>query len=191
MKVRDSGMPEADYWDSLFDLPLVLERMDLLETKGRIVEFGSGYGTFTLPLAEKNQSEIIAFEIEKDLVLDLEKKALSLGLDHVHPIQKDIIEEGTSFPESFVDYVMIFNLLHHEDPTSILKEAFRILKPRGIAGLMHWNYDPNTPRGPKMEIRPKPEYIYQKAIESGFKIGSEKPIDLPPYHYGFIAKKPM
>lgn len=189
MKVRDSGMPEADYWDSLFDLPLILDRMELLEVKGRIVEFGSGYGTFTIPLAEINKSEILAFEIEKDLVLDLERKALLLGLDNIHPILKDIIEEGTSFSENFADYVMIFNLLHHEDPVSILKEAFRILKPRGIAGLVHWNYDPNTPRGPKMEIRPKPEEIYGWAIEAGFTIGSEKPIDLPPYHYGFIAKK--
>ncbi|GBF37142.1 class I SAM-dependent methyltransferase [Leptospira johnsonii] len=115
--------------------------------------------------------------------------SLLLGLDHVHPILKDIIEEGTSFPEDFVDYVMIFNLLHYEDPVSILKEAIRILKPGRVAGLVHWNYDPNTPRGPKMEIRPKPEEIHRWAIEAGFKIGSEKPIDLPPYHYGFIAKK--
>ncbi|EPG66567.1 methyltransferase domain-containing protein [Leptospira wolffii] len=191
MKVRDSGMPDAKYWDSLFDLPLVLEKMDLLNVRGRIVEFGSGYGTFTFPLAKENKSEILAYEIEESLVFDLERDANRLGLDNIHPIKKDIVEEGTGLGGDFVDYVMIFNLLHHEDPVSILREAFRILKPGGRSGLMHWNYDPNTPRGPKMEIRPRPGNIYLWAREAGFRIESEKPIDLPPFHYGFVVKKPI
>ncbi|EMJ99199.1 MULTISPECIES: class I SAM-dependent methyltransferase [unclassified Leptospira] len=189
MKVRDSGMPEAAYWDTLFDVPLILERMDLLLVEGNIIEFGSGYGTFTLPLAEKNKSSILALEIEPELVRDLKEKAELMDHKGISVLERDIISSGTGLKENSADYVMIFNLLHYEDPVSILKEAFRILKPRGVAGIVHWNYDPNTPRGPKMEIRPKPEDIHRWAIEAGFKIGSEKPIDLPPYHYGFIAKK--
>ena len=27
MKVRDSGMPEAAYWETLFDAPLILDRL--------------------------------------------------------------------------------------------------------------------------------------------------------------------
>ncbi|TGK43482.1 class I SAM-dependent methyltransferase [Leptospira andrefontaineae] len=191
MKVRDSGMPEAAYWDTLFDVSLALERMDLIRINGNIVEFGSGYGTFTLPLADKNKSTILAFEIEPELVRELMEKANLYHYENISVRERDIVASGTGLEGNSVDYVMIFNLLHHEDPVSILKEAFRILKPRGIAGLMHWNYDPNTPRGPKMEIRPKPDEIYSWAIKAGFKIDSEKPIDLPPYHYGFIATKPM
>lgn len=184
-------MPEAAYWDTLFNVPLILDRMGVSQTNGQIVEFGSGYGTFTLPLAEKNKNKIHAFEIETDLVNDLEERAESSGIKNIFSIERDIISLGTGLEDNSVEYVMIFNLLHHEDPVSILKEAFRILRPRGTAGLVHWNYDPNTPRGPKMEIRPKPEGIYRQAIQAGFKLGSEKPIDLPPYHYGFIATKPM
>ncbi|TGJ98940.1 class I SAM-dependent methyltransferase [Leptospira langatensis] len=189
MKVRDSGMPEKAYWESLFDVPLVLERMDLFEAKGIIVEFGSGYGTFTLPLARYNRNSILAFEIEKDLVEDLKQKAKIHSLENIHVFEKDIVEKGTSLNENLVSYVMVFNLLHHENPISILKEAFRILRPGGIAGLIHWNYDPNTPRGPKMEIRPKPEEIHLWAEEVGFHIKSSQPIDLPPFHYGFLAEK--
>ncbi len=29
MKGRDSGMPEADYWNTLFDVPLVLEQLEI------------------------------------------------------------------------------------------------------------------------------------------------------------------
>jgi putative endonuclease len=29
MKVRDSGMPEQDYWESLLDVPMILERLGI------------------------------------------------------------------------------------------------------------------------------------------------------------------
>ncbi|EQA45888.1 methyltransferase domain protein [Leptospira broomii serovar Hurstbridge str. 5399] len=182
-------MPDAEYWDSLFDVPLILDRMKLLRDVGTIVEFGSGYGTFTLPLAENPKNKIIAFEIEKELVRNLKEKSALQGLENIFIAEKDIIGEGTSLLSESVDYVMIFNLLHYEDPVSLLKEANRILKPGGIAGLVHWNYDPNTPRGPKMEIRPKPLQIYEWANEANFQIESNQPINLPPYHYGLIAYK--
>ena len=153
MKVRDSGMPEAEYWDSLFNASMILDRMKLLRNIGTIVEFGSGYGTFTLPLAKNPKNKIIAFEIEKELVKSLEEKSKMKGFENIFPIEKDLIGEGTSLISNSIDYVMIFNLLHHDDPAAILKEAYRILKPRGTAGLVHWNYDSNTPRGPMMEIR--------------------------------------
>ncbi|XDD50563.1 class I SAM-dependent methyltransferase [Leptospira sp. WS92.C1] len=182
-------MPEVEYWDSLFNVSLILERMELLQDIGTIVEFGSGYGTFTLPLARNRKNRIIAFEIETDLVQNLREKAKQEGLDQIISTEKDIIGQGTSLTSDSVDYVMIFNLLHHDDPITILEEAYRILKPRGFAGLVHWNYDPNTPRGPKMEIRPKPEEIYNWAKKAKFQIEFTMPIDLPPYHYGFLAKK--
>ncbi|MCG6192353.1 methyltransferase domain-containing protein [Leptospira sp. FAT2] len=189
MKVRDSGMPEAAYWDTLFNVPLILDRMKVVETEGEIVEFGSGYGTFTLFLAGKTHNRIFAFEIEGELVLDLHEKASLFDFANILPVERDIIASGTGLEENSVGYVMIFNLLHHDDPVSILKEAYRILKPGGNAGLVHWNYDSSTPRGPKMEIRPKPESIYTWAKEAGFQIESTNPIDLPPYHYGFLAQK--
>ena len=40
MKLRESGMPEESYWETLFDMELILDR---LETDGRlsdVVELG-------------------------------------------------------------------------------------------------------------------------------------------------------
>ncbi|WP_238325570.1 class I SAM-dependent methyltransferase [Leptospira inadai] len=182
-------MPDVEYWDTLFDVPLILDRMKLLRNVGTIVEFGSGYGTFTLPLAANSKNRIIAFEIEKELAKNLKERSISAGFENVFAVEKDLIGEGTSLLSNSIDYVMIFNLLHSEDPVSILKEANRILRHGGIAGLVHWNYDPNTPRGPKMEIRPQPLQIYEWAKEANFHIESNQPIDLPPYHYGFLAYK--
>ncbi|NQU11895.1 class I SAM-dependent methyltransferase, partial [bacterium] len=47
MKLRDSGMPEEAYWESLFDVPLILDRLGMDARLGDVVEFGCGYGTFT------------------------------------------------------------------------------------------------------------------------------------------------
>ncbi|MGJ4751773.1 class I SAM-dependent methyltransferase [Leptospira kmetyi] len=163
--------------------------MKVFEAKDDIVEFGSGYGTFTLPLAERTHNRILAFEIETNLVLKLNEKIKRSKLSNIFSIERDIVALGTGLENNSVGYVMIFNLLHHDDPNSILKESYRILKHGGTAGLVHWNYDSSTPRGPKMEIRPKPENMCVWAKEIGFRIESSIPIDLPPYHYGFLAQK--
>ena len=38
----------------------------------------------------------------------------------------------------------------------LLREARRVLEPGGLLGVMHWNYDPATPRGPSMDIGSPP-----------------------------------
>ena len=84
---------------------------------------------------------------------------------------------------------MLFNILHHAEPLELLKEAYRILKPHGKAGLIHWNYDRTTPRGPEMSIRPKPESMGEWAMQAGFTLEEDWLIDLPPFHYGLIGHK--
>jgi len=86
---------------------------------------------------------------------------------------------------------MLFNILHAEHPHRLLQEAWRILTPGGCAGIMHWNYDPTTPRGPSMEVRPQPEQCQVWAEHVGFKMLPSGIIDLPPYHYGMILQKPI
>ncbi|MDP2303321.1 MAG: hypothetical protein Q8N03_12960 [Ignavibacteria bacterium] len=58
-----------------------------------------------------------------------------------------------------VDFMRLFNILHAEKSTEILEESFRMLKINGRIGVIHWNYDSSTPRGPSMSIRPKPEEL--------------------------------
>jgi len=49
-KVRDSGMPEEAFWESLFDVPLILDSFGVRADIGDVIEFGCGYGTFTIPV---------------------------------------------------------------------------------------------------------------------------------------------
>lgn len=83
---------------------------------------------------------------------------------------------------------MLFNILHTEKPVELLNEAFRILKHGGKVGIIHWKYSNATPRGPSLEIRPKPEQCGKWLVEAGFKLHKTN-IDLPPYHYGIVGLK--
>jgi hypothetical protein len=58
----------------------------------------------------------------------------------------------------------------------------------GTLGIMHWNYDPSTPRGPSMDIRPRPEQCRKWAEQIGFQ--AARLVDLPPHHYGWVLRRP-
>jgi hypothetical protein len=54
---------------------------------------------------------------------------------------------------------------------------------------MHWNYDPSTPRGPPMDIRPRPEQCAAWAECAGFRLEPPGRINFPPYHFGLRLTK--
>ena len=83
---------------------------------------------------------------------------------------------------------MLFNILHHELPLDFINEAYRILKPTGKIGIIHWRSDISTPRGPDLSIRPKPEQIVNWIDEHKFLI-YKQPFIVEPYHFGLIISK--
>ncbi len=188
MKVAESGMPDEELWGTFFKPDDILRKMGVSRKLNDIADFGSGYGTFTLPAAEIISGTVYAVDIERGLIGSLKNKVKKEGITNVKPLRKDIESEGTGLKDELVDYVMMFNILHGNHTKKILKEAYRILKPKGSIGVIHWNYDPTTPRGPPMEIRLKPEQTIKTAEEAGF--GLKTRIDLKPYHYGIILQKP-
>lgn len=48
MKICDSDMPDEAFWESLFDIPLILEPLAIGQYHD-VAELGCGYGTFTVP----------------------------------------------------------------------------------------------------------------------------------------------
>ena len=187
MKVRESGMPEARYWETLFDIPLVMERMKIAgQNLVRLTEFGCGYGTFTVEAAQVG-AEVVAFDIEPAMTHRTALRARLRGLSNVSAQTRDLCESGSGLLAGSCDYVMLFNLLHGEAPQTLLIEARRILRSGGTAGIVHWNFDPTTPRGPGMDIRPRPQTLLRSVRELGFT--ADGLVDLPPYHYGIIAKR--
>lgn len=187
MKIRESGMPVEEKWDIFFEPKTILEKLGISKETMDVADFGAGYGTFTIPAAEMISGKIYAIDIEPSMVKLVEMKAKEHNLNNVVTILRDFISEGSRLRDSSIDFVMLFNILHLEKPTDLLKETYRILKPSGKVGIIHWNYDPKTPRGPPMSIRPKPEQIRSWAESVGFVF--EKQLDLKPYHYALVFCK--
>ncbi|MCG3181829.1 MAG: hypothetical protein BIFFINMI_04264 [Phycisphaerae bacterium] len=190
MKTRESGMPDEGLWESFFQPERTLRLLGLSENCRTAVEFGCGYGTFTIPAARIVSGVVFAIDIEPEMVRATAARATAAGLSNVRVCQRDFVAEGTGLPDASVDYAMLLNILHAERPESLLAEARRVLTPGGTLGIMHWNYDPSTPRGPSMDIRSRPEQLRTWAESAGFVTACDQPIDLPPYHYGWVMRRP-
>ena len=188
MKIRDSGMPSEEMWQTFFSPARTLQTLSLRGDMANVIDLGCGYGTFTIPAALMTTGTVHAFDIEQSMIEETRHKAKAAGCLNINLYTRDFVADGTGFGDSFADYVILFNLLHAEHPAQLLQEPFRILTSGGILAIMHWNYDPRTPRGPSMDIRSKPEDCIRWLEAAGFSVIVAH-IDLPPYHYGIIVQK--
>ena len=115
-------------------LDLVLDHMAVNAPVRDLAEFGCGYGTFTLPAARRIYGTLHAFDIDDEAMGLARARAAASGLANIVFHHRDFIDAGTGLPDASVDYVMLFNILHHEKPAEIIREAWRILRPGGLAG---------------------------------------------------------
>ena len=190
MKIRESGMPEREMWERFFDPVKILTMLGINSQTGDVAEFGCGYGIVRGSACcwiFGRLLKIYAMDIEPEMIRITREEAKKNGLSNVQTVLLDFITEGSGLKDGSVDYAMLFNILHLEKPMVLINEARRILKAGGKLGIIHWNYDPATPRGPSINIRPKPEDCIKWAEEAGFR----NPIryDLKPYHYGIVLEK--
>lgn len=190
MKGRESGMPEEQMWGRFFDPACVLSRLDAGSVAGDVVEFGCGYGHFTDAIAERTQGTVYALDIDSSMLEATLRRVSSKHLSNVCVRYCDFLEQGSGLPDQSMSYAMLFNILHVEGPVALLQEVYRTLCPGGKAGIMHWNYDPATPRGPSLAIRPTPGQCQTWAEQAGLSLVRHEPLDCCPYHYGLIVERP-
>lgn len=190
MKYRESGMPSEEMWDNFFDPNEVLKKMDIDNKIKTIIDIGCGYGTFLIPIAKHVNKKVIGIDIDKEMIEICRNKISDKRLSKVELIHGDISSDKVlnrlNKDKGEIDYISLFNILHCEEPIILLEKAYELINDSGRIGIIHWKCE-KTPRGPSMEIRPKPEMIVQWALKVGFNL--QKQIDLPPYHYGLIFKK--
>jgi len=165
-------MPDEAYWESLFDVPLILDRLGIASCRD-VAELGCGYGTFSVPVAKAISGTLYAFDVDPAMLAWTEQRAQGL---RVVCQQRDVVQEGFGVD---VDAVLLFNILHGEQPAALLRHA-------AAAGrqvlVIHWRYGA-TPRGPSLDIRPRPEQIINWAADAGLRPAGGV-IDLPPWHFG-------
>jgi len=118
-------------------------------------------GRLLFPLQKGIKGKLYGFDIEEGILDIVNQKIKKESIVNVILEQRDVLIQTTGLADNSIDYVMLFNILHHESPTDFMNEAFRILKPNGKVGIIHWRSDVETPRGPHLTIRPKPEQVLE------------------------------
>ena len=189
MKLRESEMPEEAYWETLFDVGLILDRLGVNDRLGNVVEMGCGYGTFTIPVARRISGVLTTFDIDDAMIERTRQRAAVAEAWNVLYILGDVFADGFGGEVGNKDACLLFNILHGEKPVCLLAEAARVVRPGGGVLVIHWRCDPATPRGPSMKIRPRPEQIAGWAKETGLLAADGPVIELPPWHYGLRLRR--
>ncbi|MBA3936211.1 MAG: class I SAM-dependent methyltransferase [Planctomycetes bacterium] len=189
MKTRDSGMPMASQWEGYFDPQGIFAVLGLAIPEETLVDIGCGYGTFTMAAARCGWRRVIAIDIDPVSVQTLQARLLGESAGGAEVRQRDVVADGFGLPSSDADAVLLFNILHCEDPLAMLAETRRVLRPGGRVAIIHWRSDIPTPRGPAAAIRPRPENCREWLEKTGFEIALEA-TSLPPYHFGLVGRRP-
>jgi SAM-dependent methyltransferase len=175
MKIRDSEMPDEAYWESLFDVPLILDRLGIDQFHD-VAELGCGYGTFTVPIAKAISGTLYTFDVDPAMLARTRERTAGLPIACE---QRDVMSSGFGV---YADAVLLFNILHCERPVDLMRHAANALHVDGQVLVVHWRYG-ETPRGPDLNIRPRPEQIIDWAQDADLEPVGDI-IDLPPWHFG-------
>lgn len=181
---RESEMPSRPVWEEFFDPDSVLSALGCEGLSGDIVDFGCGYGTFAIAAARRTAGIVYALDIDPSMLRTTLERAAQAALHNVSVERRDFVADGCGRPDCSVSYVMLFNILHIEDPIRLLREARRVLRAGGIAAVIHWRSDIQTPRGPSLGIRPRPEQCRAWADETGLRWLSSPELVGCPWHWG-------
>jgi SAM-dependent methyltransferase len=182
-------MPDEAFWETLFNVPLILEHLEITHRLRDVVELGCGYGTFTLPVASRIAGTLHTFDIDQKMVRRTAARAAEAGIKNLRCERRDVFVEGFGVPDASQDGCLLFNILHCEEPVRILTEAARVLRAGGVVMVVHWRHDPATPRGPALDIRPRPDQIGVWASATGGLERVPGVVDLAPWHFGLRFRK--
>ncbi len=188
-KGRDSGMPPVELWETFFDPEGIFDALGCLSLRGDAVELGCGYGTFTIPMAARVSGTVYALDIDPIMVSATAARACNASVPNIVVEQRDFVTAGSGRPAGSAGLVMLFNILHIEDPVSLLREAHRILRDGGTAAVIHWRHDIDTPRGPPLDIRPSAEQCRAWAEKAALRWRSGPHLPNSPWHWGMLLDK--
>lgn len=188
-KGRESGMPDEEYWRTFFNPECIVAKLDCAGPLD-VVEFGCGYGLFTIPAAKLVSGTVYALDIEPQMIATTAARAAEAGVSNIVAQERDFLTEGCGRPDGSAGYAMLFNILHIEEPVALLREAYRALAPGGKAGVIHWKHDLPTPRGPSLSIRPQPAQCRSWAEQAGFRFVRGEDLCCCSWHWGMVLERP-
>ena len=187
---RESTMPPVELWDSFFDCAGILDALGCRDVKGDLIEFGCGYGSFTVAAATRVAGTVYALDIDPPMVAATAARARQGAHRNVDVERRDFVGDGAGRPSGSVAFGMLFNILHIEEPVLLLREAHRVIRPGGVLGVIHWKRDVPTPRGPSLDIRPRPEDCRAWGELAGFRWVRYEELPGSPWHWGMVLERP-
>lgn len=155
-----------------------------------IADFGSGSGFYSLAASKAlvSTGRVYAIDAQKDLLTKLKNHAVREGQYNIEVVWGDIEKlGGTKLRESSVDLVFMCNVFFQlENKEDAVKEALRILKPRGRIVFVDWS-DSFGGIGPHQKSVFKKDKAVPFFEKYGFSM--DKEITAGSHHYGYIFKK--
>jgi len=180
-------MPNRKKNDTEFLNPYDVVRSLGIEEDMSVADFGSGAGHWALAIAgEVGKGGVVyAIDVRKSVLEVLEGHIKLEGSFHIKTIHADLEEESsTELPEDSQDVVFCSNILHQiKKPANVLKEAHRILKPKGRFIAVDWTKDALL--GPKNKVAG--QEVKKMAKDAGFRFAED--LDTGHSHYGLVFYK--
>ena len=131
-----------------------------------LVDIGAGTAFFSIAFLERlNPSTIYACDYS-DIMIGWMKKNVSPVYPDIIPVKNE--ESLVPLDDQIADLVYMITLHHElENPSRMLEESYRILKPGGKFFIVDWKKKEMS-EGPPVKIRYVPEQVREQMINSGF-----------------------
>ena len=148
----------------------------------RVVDFGTGIGTYAIELARSRPDlEVIALDEQQQMLDLLRAKPAAQKLSNLNAVHTDEITKlnGTA------DRVLALNVLH-EVGDEALRAMAALLKPTGTVLVVDWNAGVDRPAGPPRDHVYTVAEARERMERVGLRIEGERMFK---YHYALLARR--
>ena len=160
--------------------PLEVAKMLDIPAGGKVLDFGTGTGTYALEMARlRPDVEVVAFDEPPEMLDLLRAKPAAQELTNVKPT----LPVEIAAYKGKIDRVLALNVLH-ELGDEALRNLKALLKPDGAALFIDWNAAVERPAGPPADHLYSPAEGRHRLEQMGFHVQGER---LFPYHYSILV----
>lgn len=149
---------------------------------------GVGFFSFQAAKLVGDGGLVYAVDIIKDNLKSVASKARQDGYYNIRTLWSNLeIYSATKINDQSLDFCLLINVLfQNKYPEKIIKEATRLLKPRGKLLIIDWR-EGRFPIGPEPQQRVSLKRTKETAEALGLKLTKE--FNAGQYHFGLIFEK--
>lgn len=166
--------------------------IDVLDLKPgmTVVDLGAGSGRISFLMAPEvaPKGNILAVDIQDEMLALIEKKVDASGITNVIPVKGKV--DSTGLKPNTADLIIMVDVYHElEFPHEMLADFAKILKPGGrVAWVEYRKEDPNVPI--KLVHKMTEKQVKKEASQEQFGLEFVETIDKLPQQHVVIFQKP-